>query len=697
MSVPDNTRIGDEEEVDSLNNGHLHPDYLLQPCKKTEFDQLYQYTRPRKPALRKRLVKTNRCQPRKFVVSLFPILSWLPEYTWKKNLIRDIISGFTVAIMHIPQGMAYAMLGGVPPVVGIYMAFFPVLIYFLMGTSRHVSMGTFAVVCMMTSKSVLLYSTPEVPPPVANSSLADFGNGTAAAAVAAVTNSSSGLYTPVQVATAVCFMVGMWQVALGVLRLGVVSVLLSDTLVSGFTTGAAVHVFTSQVSNLLGIKTRRHSGALKLVYTYIDIFKNIQSANVAAIVISAVSITILGFYNEVIKPRINKKLPMPLPVELMAVIAGTLASMFLHLQEEYSVRTVGNIPTGLPLPEAPPFALLPNLVIDGLIIAIVAFSVNLSMASIFARKHNYPVDANQELLASGCANIFGSFFSCIPFAASLSRSLIQETVGGVTQLASVVSCLLLLLVLLLIGPFFEPLPNSVLASIVVVALKGMFMQMREVPGAWRLSPADGLVWVTTFLCVVLLDIDYGLGAGMALSLLCVLVMGQRPKVFRLGHVPSTNIYLDVNRYQAAEEVPGVVILQIAGGLHFANKERVLHKIYQLVGDLPPVKSKKSPIVKNTAGNESSKDKKVDQLLDKQVSCVVLDMMAVAFVDPSAVRALLLLHKDLSSRGVLFCLADCSATVYEKLIHCDFFFDFSDSFLFATVHDAVQYALLEKDA
>nr|CAD7264974.1 unnamed protein product [Timema shepardi] len=454
--------------------------------------------------------------------------------------------------MHIPQGMAYALLGGVPPIVGIYMAFFPVLMYFFMGTSRHISMGTFAVVCMMTSKSVILYSSADEPFDFPfNTSLFDENSSQPLLVGTAANMSSSPSYTPIQVATAVCFVVGIWQLVLGIFRLGVVSVLLSDTLVSGFTTGASVHVLSTQVVNLLGVNIPRHSGPLKVVYIFIDIFKNIQTANLVAIGISAITITILACYNEFLKPRVSKKLPIPIPMELMAVVAGTLVSMFTHLKENYGVKVVGGIPTGLPIPAHPPWALIPKILVDGLVIAIVAFSVNMSMASILARKRNYSVDANQELIASGCSNIFGSFFSCIPFAASLSRSLIQESVGGETQIASVVSCGLLLFVLLLIGPFFQPLPNCVLASIVVVALKGMFMQVKDLPRAWRLSPFDGMVWLVTFLSVVLLDIDYGLGIGVALSLLCVIIMGQRPKVCRLGHVPSTNIYLDITRYQAS--------------------------------------------------------------------------------------------------------------------------------------------------
>lgn len=681
--------------TNGLTKGHMNSEYFTQhPCKQTEFDKLYQYSKPQKLALRKRIAKSGRCQPGKTIVSLFPILDWLPKYEWKKNIINDIVSGFTVAIMHIPQGMAYALLGGVPPIVGLYMAFFPVLLYVLMGTSRHVSMGTFAVVCMMASKSVVMYSEPLS----TTHQMINWTDMNSTDPVVVPTNNNSTGYTPIQVATAVCFVVGIWQVLLGACRLGVLSVLLSDTLVSGFTTGAAVHVLTSQVKNLLGVKVTRHNGPLKLIYTYIDIFQNIGQVNPISIGISAVSIFILVLYNEVIKPRINKKLPVPLPIELLAVIAGTLVSMYSNLSIEYKVTVVGEVPTGLPEPNLPPLALLPNLLVDGLVIAIVAFSVNMSMASIFARKLNYSIDANQELLASGASNILGSFFSCLPFAASLSRSLIQQTVGGKSQLASVVSCLLLLLVLLLIGPFFEPLPNCILASIVVVALKGMFMQIKDMPVIWRQSPFDGMIWLTTFLAVVLLDIDYGLGLGVALSLICVLIMGQRPQVCRLGQVPNTQIYLDINRYQAASEISGIRIVQVAGGLHFANKEHVRRKVYRLIGEIPD-NDTKDIIVKDPTKTYEQTDvqEKTDgdsttlMLESTQVRCLILDMMSVCFVDPSAIKTLVTMYKDLKSRGLTFCLADCSATVHERMMHCNFFEDFPDSQVFPSVHDAVLYA------
>lgn len=673
---------------------------VFHPRLQTEFDEQFLYTRPKKAGLRKRAKKAAgaNLKPRpcfRRLLGLFPALIWLPRYK-RTDFIPDVVSGFTVAVMHIPQGMAYALLAGVPPIVGLYMAFFPVLLYVLMGTSRHISMGSFAVVCMMTSKVVLRFSLPPDVGGVAANETDDIAGFGVAAGEEAVT------YTPIEVATALALVAGAWQVLLGVMRLGTLSVFMSDTLVSGFTTAAAVHVMSSQIRNLLGLTGMPvRNGALKLIYMWIDMARALPQTNLVALAVSVAFIAALSLYNELLKPRWAKRFAFPLPVELAAVVVGTLLSYLLELGPKHGVTTLGVIPTGLPPPSVPPLELAPHLLVDGLLIAIIAFSVNMSMASIFARKLRYSIDANQELLASGFSNMLGAFFSCVAVAASLSRSLIQHAVGGRTQVASLVSCTALLLVLLVLGPQFEPLPNCVLASIVVVALKGMLVQVCDFPSIWRKSRSDGIVWLCTFLSVILIDIDYGLFIGIALSLTSVIIMGQKPKMVRLGHVPGTDIYLDLNRYHAAMEVKGICIIHIAGGLHFANKDYFYKKLQHLLCDHEKAFSLQVEMVQIISQN----DKKVEaqehenassQLLNHQSSpqahVVILDMSSVCFVDPSSLKGLESLYEELQSKQINLCLAECSAQVYERMVNCDFFWKFPDSQLFASVHDAALFAL-----
>ena len=361
-----------------------------------------------------------------------PVLRWLPDYQVQKNLMGDVISGFTVAVMHIPQGMAYGLLASVDPIVGLYMAFFPTLIYFLFGTSRHISMGTFAVISLMTSKIVATYSDPN--------------HGQVALNITTIENEIGGYtYTPFQVATAVTMMAGFYQLIMCILRLGALSSLLSEALVNGFTTAAAVHVAVSQLKDLLGIKVPRHKGAFKIILSLNDIVMNISKTNLNALYVAIACIIFMVIMNEFLKPWALKRCKFPIPSELIAVVGFTMFSYFMKLGTNYGVKEVGNIPTGLPVPQMPPISLLRLVAVDTIPVTIVSYSIVMSMALIFARKEQYEVRANQELLAMGLSNIVGSFFSCIPVACSLSRSLIQHQAGGKTQLASVVSAGLILI------------------------------------------------------------------------------------------------------------------------------------------------------------------------------------------------------------------------------------------------------------
>ncbi|XP_057331228.1 sulfate transporter-like isoform X4 [Microplitis mediator] len=324
--------------------------------------------------------------------SIVPVSYWMRKYKWRDYVLSDIISGITVAIMHIPQGMAYALLGNVPPIVGIYMAFFPVLIYFIFGTSKHVSMGTFAIVCLMTGKVVASYST-SVNSSITNNTLVDFSE---------IINNHTipTVYSPMQVATAVTFSVGIIQLVMFILRLGIISSLLSKSLVSGFTTGAAIYVLIYQIKDLLGLKLpKRKISHFKLVYTIIDIFNALNYSNYASLIISAVTISIMMINNELFKPWLEQKCSMLFPIELIAIVSGTIISKYFDLPGQYMIDTVGNIPTGLPKPELPTIELIGNVMVDCIAITMVSYTVTLSMALIFAQKLHYDIDSNQELFA----------------------------------------------------------------------------------------------------------------------------------------------------------------------------------------------------------------------------------------------------------------------------------------------------------
>ncbi|CRK88438.1 CLUMA_CG002257, isoform A [Clunio marinus] len=495
---------------------------------------------------------------KKFLVKTFPIFSWLITYK-KDKFIGDFISGISVAMFHLP-GMGHALLANLPPVVGIYMAFFPVLIYTIFGSSRHNSMGTFAVLAIMIEKCVNQHSRPiERDLFVNGTSENDFND------------SFEHDYTPLEVATLVTFIVGCIQLIMYCLRLGILSFLLSASLVSGLTCGAAFHILTAQVKDLIGVRIPPVGATFKIIKTYIEIFRSIDNVNYVTFVISITTILIMMFNNEYLKPRVARKTKFPIPMELLVILCGTLISTFFELEKNFEVIPVGFIPNGLPAPIIPKFGIWKELLVDSFAIAVVSYSVSVSMAIMFSQKMNYEVDFNQELLAMGSANIMGSFFSCFPISAALARSLIQQSLGGKTQLASLVSCLTILCVLLWIGSFFTVLPRSILAAVICVALKGLLMKIGDFFRFQKKSKLDGFVWAATFLTVVIVAIDIGLLVGIVLNLLTLIYTSLKPDVCILGKTFNGEYFLDVDKFENVHEIPKTKIFHYGGAINFATK------------------------------------------------------------------------------------------------------------------------------
>jgi len=418
--------------------------------------------------------------------------------------------------MHIPQGMAYAMLAGVEPMVGIYTAFAPVLVYGLLGTMPHVSMGTFAVVSILVSKPVLRLGLD--PQQVEEGAVEGEG------------------VSRLQVATAVTLCVGVIQASLGLLRLGSLAVLLTDCLVSAFTVGASLHVFTSQLRHLLGLALPTISGPGRLLLTYLALGRHLTATNLVSLALSLASILLLLLADLVLAPRLKARCSFPLPTQLVVVILATLLSTPLQLAQVHGVRTIediGEITTGVPAPTLPTLSLLSEVLPDSFVIAVVAFTVGQGLGNLFGAKHGYKVLPNQELVAQGMSNLVGSCMSSLPMAGSLSRSLVQESSGCRSQVTGLTSATLLLGVLLLLGPYFQPLPICVLASIIVTSLTGMFKKLGDLAKYWERSPLEGLLWIVTFLTTVFGDVDLGLVTGLVTSLLVTLVRGGLPQV---GHL-----------------------------------------------------------------------------------------------------------------------------------------------------------------
>uniref|UniRef100_A0A8C1ZFK7 Si:ch211-117c9.2 n=1 Tax=Cyprinus carpio TaxID=7962 RepID=A0A8C1ZFK7_CYPCA len=493
-----------------------------------------------------------------WILKWIPLLSWIPQYSVRENGLGDLVSGVSVGIMHLPQGMAYALLASVPPVFGLYTSFYPVLVYFIFGTSRHVSIGTFAVISIMIG-SVSERLAPD------DHFLTNGTNGSV------VMDMEARDVQRVKVAAATTLLCGIFQVLLGLVRFGFVVTYLSEPLVRGYTTGAATHVITSQLKYMFGVSPRRFSGPLQLLYTLVELGRLLPQTHIATLLISLVALTALIIVKE-INSCYSRRLLLPVPIELMVIIAGTLVSHYADLRAVNGVDVVGEIPSGLVPPRVPEVGFFSSVVGDAFAVAVVGYAINISLGKTFALKHGYKVDSNQELVALGLSNTIGGFFQCYSVTSSMSRSLVQESTGGKTQVAGMISAVIVFITVLKLGPLFEQLPTAVLSSIVFVNLKGMFMQCQDIPALWRSSRVDLLVWLVTFLCTVLLNLDLGLAASITFTLLTVICRTQRPRYSLLGRVHDTELYLETDSYKEAKAIPGITIFRSSAMIYYANAE-----------------------------------------------------------------------------------------------------------------------------
>uniref|UniRef100_A0A672SXY3 Prestin-like n=1 Tax=Sinocyclocheilus grahami TaxID=75366 RepID=A0A672SXY3_SINGR len=335
-------------------------------------------------SFQRRIAEHLRCSSEKaksVVFGFLPILTWLPSYPLKEYLFGDIVSGISTGVMQLPQGLAYAMLAAVPPVFGLYSSFYPVLLYTFLGTSKHISIGTFAVISLMIG-GVAVREAPDSMFAV---------NGTNASQVVDFEARDA---RRVEVVVALTTLVGIIQFVLGLLRFGFLAIYLTEPLVRGFTTAAAVHVSVSQIKYLLGVHTARFNGPLSVVHSLDAVFRNIASTNVVTLIIGLVCMVFLYFIKD-LNERFKKKLPIPIPGEIIVVIVSTGISYGMVMSENYGVEVVGKIPTGLLPPKIPDFSVFPNLFPDAFAIAVVGFSIAISLAKTFALKHGYSVDGNQ--------------------------------------------------------------------------------------------------------------------------------------------------------------------------------------------------------------------------------------------------------------------------------------------------------------
>uniref|UniRef100_A0A914QAL3 STAS domain-containing protein n=1 Tax=Panagrolaimus davidi TaxID=227884 RepID=A0A914QAL3_9BILA len=411
-------------------------------------------------------------------LSFFPILQWLPKYSIRDNLFGDIIAGITVGVLHVPQGIAYALLAGIKPINGLYMSFFAPLFYMFFGTSMHCSLGSFAVVSLMTG--------------VANENIMQKYYGINATDIFEMDDYSIYQINPMTIASTLAFTVGICELIIALLRLDFLCVYFSDPLVGGFTTGAAVHVFASQLDDIMGIKLTRVSGPGYLFVVIYQLALKVYQSNLWTLGISACAAVFLIVGKDYVTPAINKFTPVKIviPYELIVMIISTIVSHTYSWHGIHSIQVVGTVPKGLPTPHLPQLHLIPECLPTALAITIVTIAVHISMAKMIAKRLNYSIDPSQEMYAVGFTSALSGLFPVFPCSIALARTMVTVECGAKTLLSNLLTASLLLSVIMWFGPYFESLPLCILSTVIVCALRPMFLKFKDLPQLWRISKLD---------------------------------------------------------------------------------------------------------------------------------------------------------------------------------------------------------------
>uniref|UniRef100_A0A8C3F5F8 Anion exchange transporter n=1 Tax=Chrysemys picta bellii TaxID=8478 RepID=A0A8C3F5F8_CHRPI len=421
------------------------------------------------------------------------------------------------------------------------------------------------------------------------------------------------------VAAAVSFLGGIIQVAMFVLHLGSATFLLTEPVISAMTTGAATHVVTSQVKYLLGMKMPYISGPLGFFY----------------------------------------------------IIATSIGCYCADMEYTYGLEVVGHIPEGIPAPKAPSLNILSEVVTEAFGVALVGYVASLALAQGSAKQFKYSVDDNQELLAHGLSNVIPSFFFCIPSAAAMGRTALLYSTGAKTQVACLISCILILVVIYAIGPMLYWLPMCVLASIIVVGLKGMLMQFRDLKKYWNVDKIDWSIWVSTYVFTVCFAANVGLLYGVVCTIVIVIFRFQRAKTLSLKNMKEVECKFKTEADH--ESLQQVKIVSVNNPLVFLNAKKFHHDLIRIIqkdsastqphDDLN--KCEQNTLL-NPVSNGNCHGELSLQPCPNERCALILDCSGLTFFDYTGVSVLLQIYMDFKNRSIDVLLAHCKASLVKAM-------------------------------
>lgn len=536
-----------------------------------------------------------------------PILDWGRRYD-RTALTGDLVAAVIVTIMLVPQSLAYALLAGLPPEVGLYASILPLLAYAIFGTSRTLAVGPVAVISLMTA--------------------------TAASGVAA-----QGSPEYVAAALILALLSGLMLTVMGLLRLGFLANLLSHPVVAGFITASGILIAVSQLKHILGI---RASGEA-LPQMLASLVANLTGVNFVTLLIGATATAFLFWVRRGLKPVLLRLRVPPRPAELIAKagpVFAVIVSTALVAGMALDVATVGRIPTGLPpvgVPLVDP-GLWRALVVPALLISVIGFVESVSVAQTLAAKRRQRVDPDQELIGLGASNVAAAFSGGYPVTGGFARSAVNFDAGAETPAAGAFTALGMALAVLFLTPLLFHLPVAVLAATIIVAVLGL-IDFRMLGELWRYSKSDFAAMAGTILVTLGLGVEAGVITGVSVSLALYLWRASRPHAAVVGLVPGTEHFRNVLRHRVITD-PILLTLRIDESLTFINARWLEEKVLELVSDRPELRH------------------------------VVLMCSAVNEIDASALESLEALNHRLADAGVKLHLSEVKGPVMDRLQRSD---------------------------
>lgn len=468
-----------------------------------------------------------------------PIFEWLPAYQ-KTDIKGDLWAGLTVGVFLIPQGMAYAMIAGLPPIYGLYAAFLPQVIYSIFGTSRQLSVAPVAMISLLIG-----------------------------AGICEIADQGSDAY--IHLAILLALTVGILQLLFGLFRMGFLVNFLSQPVISGYTSSAAIIIGLSQLKHLLGIDMPSGNLIHEVIY---NTRIHLDQTNIITILIGVLSIILLMLF---------KKVSKSFPGQLIMVAAGVAVVSLFDL-DTLGVKIIGYVPGGLPNVSIPKVSIedISNLLPLALLISLVSFMESITISKVIqSKKKNYKISSNKELIGLGMANISSSFFGSFPVSGGFSRTVVNERTGANTNLASWISAALVGLTLLFFTPLFYNLPKAILAAIIMVSVVGL-IDLKTAVLLFKTNKKDFAMLMATFLSTLLFGVQIGIITGVVLSLGLVIQRSVYPHLAELGKLQDTNYYRNLSRFPEAVERKDALIFRFDSELYFANINYFKERLEQMM-------------------------------------------------------------------------------------------------------------------